>query len=60
MTVRHSSTLSLQRCLWALEPAEQYLKTFTWYKAKYRMDKPLGEIIDTLQKVWHRKLIVHV
>ena len=33
------------------EPAEQYLKTFHWNKVKYRADKPLGEIIDTLQKV---------
>lgn len=36
-----------------LEPAEQYLKSFHWNKVKYRADKPLGEIIDTLQKV-HR------
>ena len=33
------------------EPAEQYLKTFHWNKVKYRADKPLGEIVDTLQKV---------
>lgn len=33
------------------EPTEQYLKTFHWNKVKYRADKPLGEIIDTLQKV---------
>ena len=33
------------------EPADQYLKTFHWNKVKYRADKPLGEIIDTLQKV---------
>lgn len=33
------------------EPVEQYLKTFHWNKVKYRADKPLGEIIDTLQKV---------
>ena len=33
------------------EPTEQYLKTFHWNKVKYRVDKPLGEIIDTLQKV---------
>ncbi|MCJ1251666.1 Vacuolar ATP synthase subunit C [Trapelia coarctata] len=32
------------------KPADQYLRTFTWQKAKYRVDKPLGEIIDTLQK----------
>lgn len=34
------------------EPAEQYLKSFHWNKVKYRADKPLGEIIDTLQKVF--------
>ena len=32
------------------EPAEQYLLKFHWNKVKYRADKPLGEIIDTLQK----------
>lgn len=35
-----------------LEPVEQYLKAFHWNKVKYRADKPLGEIIDILQKVW--------
>lgn len=38
------------------EPAEQYLKSFHWNKVKYRADKPLGEIIDTLQKVQHTPL----
>lgn len=33
------------------EPAEAYLKSFHWNKVKYRADKPLGEIVDTLQKV---------
>ncbi|MCJ1479584.1 hypothetical protein MMC13_008270 [Lambiella insularis] len=32
------------------KPVDQYLKTFTWNKVKYRADKPLGELIDTLQK----------
>ncbi|KAL8726855.1 MAG: hypothetical protein Q9181_005909 [Wetmoreana brouardii] len=32
------------------KPAEQYLKSFHWNKIKYRADKPLGEIIGTLQK----------
>ncbi|KAL8921277.1 MAG: hypothetical protein Q9208_005805 [Pyrenodesmia sp. 3 TL-2023] len=32
------------------KPVEQYLKSFHWNKVKYRADKPLGEIIDTLQK----------
>ena len=33
------------------EPVEQYLRTFSWNKVKYRADKPLGELIDLLQKV---------
>ena len=33
------------------EPPERYLKTFHWNKVKYRADKSLGEIIDTLSKV---------
>lgn len=32
------------------KPAEQYLKSFHWNKVKYRADKPLGEIVVTLQK----------
>ncbi|RDW71971.1 V-type proton ATPase subunit C [Coleophoma crateriformis] len=32
------------------KPAEQYLRTFTWNKVKYRADKPLAELIDSLQK----------
>lgn len=35
----------------SLEPVDQYLRTFSWNKVKYRADKPLGEIIDLLQKV---------
>lgn len=34
----------------SIEPAEVYLKTFHWNKVKYRADKPIGEIVDTLQK----------
>jgi hypothetical protein len=34
-----------------IEPVEQYLKTFSWNKVKYRADKPLAELIDLLQKV---------
>ncbi|KAH8778206.1 vacuolar ATP synthase-like protein subunit C 1 [Hyaloscypha finlandica] len=32
------------------KPADQYLRTFTWNKVKYRADKPLVELIDSLQK----------
>ncbi|KAL9607212.1 MAG: hypothetical protein Q9167_007852 [Letrouitia subvulpina] len=32
------------------KPAEQYLKSFHWNKVKYRADKPIGELISTLQK----------
>ncbi|KAI9827549.1 MAG: Vacuolar ATP synthase subunit C [Thelocarpon impressellum] len=31
-------------------PVDQYLRTFTWNKVKYRADKPIAELIDTLQK----------
>lgn len=33
------------------EPVDQYLRTFSWNKVKYRADKSLGELIDMLQKV---------
>lgn len=33
------------------EPADHYLRTFNWNKVKYRADKPLAELIDSLQKV---------
>ncbi|RKF65861.1 V-type proton ATPase subunit C [Golovinomyces cichoracearum] len=32
------------------KPADQYLKSFSWNKHKYRTDKPLIEIIDSLRK----------
>lgn len=32
------------------KPADQYLRTFTWNKVKYRSDKSLAELIDSLQK----------
>ena len=34
-----------------IEPVDQYLRSFSWNKVKYRADKPLGELIDLLQKV---------
>jgi V-type H+-transporting ATPase subunit C len=34
-----------------VEPADQYLRSFAWNKVKYRADKPLAELIDSLQKV---------
>lgn len=54
MTVGKRTTkarLFLQLLTKELEPAEQYLKSFHWNKVKYRADKPLGEIVVTLQKV---------
>ena len=33
------------------EPTDQYLQSFSWNKVRYRVDRPLSEIIDTLQKV---------
>ncbi|RYP08058.1 hypothetical protein DL764_002135 [Monosporascus ibericus] len=32
------------------KPTDQYLRTFTWNKVRYRADKPIGELIDILQK----------
>jgi V-type H+-transporting ATPase subunit C len=32
------------------KPLEQYLKTFSWNKVKYRADKPIGELLSLLQK----------
>jgi len=32
------------------KPTEQYLNNFTWNRIRYRADKPLGDLIDTLQK----------
>lgn len=34
-----------------VEPVDQYLQTYSWNKVKYRMDKPIAELIDTLRKV---------
>lgn len=34
----------------ATEPVENYLQSFQWNKVKYRADKPIAELIDTLQK----------
>ncbi len=48
----HCRSRTLLKLLtWESEPAEQYLKSFHWNKVKYRADKPLGEIVETLQKV---------
>lgn len=33
------------------EPTDQYLRTFSWNKVRYRADRPLGELIENLQKV---------
>ncbi|KAK5403911.1 Vacuolar ATP synthase subunit C [Exophiala xenobiotica] len=33
------------------KPLEQYLRSFSWNKVKYRADRPLSELIDLLQKV---------
>ncbi|KAI1339554.1 ATPase, V1 complex, subunit C [Xylariaceae sp. FL0016] len=32
------------------KPTDQYLRSFTWNKVRYRADKPVGELIDNLQK----------
>lgn len=33
------------------EPVDQYLRTFQWNKVKYRADKSIADLIDSLQKV---------
>ncbi|XP_044718134.1 v-ATPase subunit C domain-containing protein [Hirsutella rhossiliensis] len=32
------------------KPTDQYIRGFSWNKIRYRADKSLGELIDTLQK----------
>lgn len=32
------------------KPVDQYLKSFSWNKVKYRADKPIADIVDSLQK----------
>ena len=34
-----------------LEPVDQYLRTFQWNKVKYRAEKSIADLIDSLQKV---------
>lgn len=46
--LRHLIYLKLIACK---EPIDQYLRTFNWNKVKYRADKPIIELIDSLRKV---------
>ncbi|KAI9670658.1 MAG: Vacuolar ATP synthase subunit C [Alyxoria varia] len=32
------------------KPVDQYLQSFAWNKVKYRIDKPIAELIDSLKK----------
>ncbi|TPX17406.1 uncharacterized protein E0L32_003049 [Thyridium curvatum] len=32
------------------KPTDHYLRSFSWNKVRYRADRPLAELIDTLQK----------
>ncbi|KAI1137944.1 ATPase, V1 complex, subunit C [Hypoxylon sp. FL0543] len=32
------------------KPTDQYLRSFTWNKVRYRADRPVGELIDILTK----------
>ncbi len=32
------------------EPTDNYLRSFQWDKVRYRADRPLGELIENLQK----------
>lgn len=42
-----------EQLLTVAEPVEQYLRSFQWNKVKYRADKPIADLIDSLQKVCH-------
>lgn len=48
---RNSRVHEVLKLTCGTEPADQYLRTFSWNKVKYRADKPLAELIDSLQKV---------
>jgi V-type H+-transporting ATPase subunit C len=39
------------RLIQIAEPTDQYVGSFSWNKIRYRADKSLGELIDTLRKV---------
>ncbi|KAL8371018.1 hypothetical protein RB595_001052 [Gaeumannomyces hyphopodioides] len=39
-----------QRLTGLPEPTDHYISSFSWNKGRYRADRPLGELIDTLQK----------
>lgn len=32
------------------EPTDHYLRSFQWNKVRYGVDRPLGELIENLQK----------
>lgn len=43
--------MSEETALTTTEPTDHYLANFNWNKIRYRSDKPIAELIDTLQKV---------
>lgn len=46
---RENPTVAADRGL--KEPVDQYLQTFSWNKVKFRADKTIGELIESLRKV---------
>lgn len=50
MRGRPSSRGALEAYMFA-EPVDQYLRNFQWNKVKYRADKSIADLIDSLQKV---------
>lgn len=34
------------------EPTDHYFSNFNWNKVRYRTDRPLGELIENLTKVF--------
>jgi len=37
------------------KPVDQYLRTFSWNKVKYRAEKSIADLIDSLQKVRNQR-----
>jgi hypothetical protein len=47
----HRPRGSIELITYGTEPTDQYITNFSWNKIRYRADKSLGELIDTLGKV---------
>lgn len=54
-----ATSCSQRRLTQRLEPTDHYISSFSWNKVRYRADRPLGELIDTLQKVCIANLVLY-